>query len=116
MSPRSGRRHAGPPPRAASGSGSRRPPRRPPPPPALAAGQRADRVAEVHPAAGPYHLVRSPERDDVVARLVWPVQLDEIDRPLAPVAARLHPVAWPQVVAGLQILVAGEVPLALHQA
>ncbi len=76
----------------------------------------ADAILEIEGRARRRHLVRNPERDDVVVRLVGRRDLHEFDAAAAPVAARLHPRARPQLVARLQVLVVLERAVALHEA
>ena len=58
---------------------------------------------------------RHPEGDHVIVGLVLGWNHDQFDATLAPVAFGRDPGAGPQVVAGLQILVIGEVTVSLHQ-
>src|SRR5690606_16897609 len=65
---------------------------------------------------GAERAARSPEGDDIVVDLALGRDLDQEDLALAPIPDRLYPQARPLFVTRLEILVAGEAPLALHEA
>ena len=73
---------------------------------AIAVGERLARVEPV---------LRRPGDDDVVVALVAGRQLDQLHPALAPAFVRLDPVARPQFVGEIEILVVAEVAVALQE-
>ena len=72
-------------------------------------------VCQIERLAGPDAVLRLPEGDDVVVRLDVRGHLDQHHAAGAPLADGLDPGARPLLVVRLEILIEGEVPLALEQ-
>ena len=79
-------------------------------------GQRGDAVAVGHRAAGFEILLRRPGGDDVVVAFVVGRQFHQFDAAFAPALARLDPVAGPEFVGEVEILVVIEGAVALDEA
>ncbi|MNE33486.1 hypothetical protein D3C80_1271570 [compost metagenome] len=73
-------------------------------------------IGELQRLAGSRALLRIPESDDVVVGFVRRGDFHQFDGALAPVALRLHPGARAQLVAVVEVFVAGEFATALEQA
>ena len=82
---------------------------------ALIHRHRRDAIAVGERLAGVEPVLRRPGDDDVVVGLVAGRQLEQFHPALAPAFMRLDPVARPQLVGEIEILVVAEIPVALQE-